>query len=778
MQQQQELQNQDYRQGKVRRKSVSSGDGRSVRRRISRACDRCNQLRTKCDGKQPCMHCVECSLQCEYVRVRKKRGKASKKDLAAQAAALAASEKSSNRNLSVNSASRRHDLISTSRGLQHLHIASSQSEYKNQQQHQRQRHTQPDDDDDDDLQLPENIHTGSSSHTTGGSAESESHESHEHFLLYDSPGTATARFANTPMGLSNLLAGQSSGTSPPNEQSDDAQNWLSLASPSDPSISEYVAAHNNDLTGTGLTPLPNFTSLQLPVQQSLQQQKSSANNGLPSQQRIQSVQQSNSNMHSTSNGLDKILSTGSDGNKYPVLNHVLSNLVIFMPHSLPYDLLETYFGRNMYSLAPLLRRSMVLDMKLPRPCSTSLIYALLLSAAYTSDNPHLTSSPSARQDIIYKLMDLCVSSLAPLHSPSVKGTLDDVLTYIHLGTVTSASEFKGSSLRWWHSAWTLARELKLNVEHPDLDEVSREEMRRTWWLLYIVDRHLGLCYNRSLVTLDSQSMDLYHPSCSDEEWASSEVLVAPEMMSNPPPKGITYSVTGNGVFGFFLPLMSILGGIVELHHLQLHPTFRLGSVTSEMRTQLAVSLEAYERSISSFGTENDAWKDYATFLTHVLHILLAGYWDPLDLLCASSSLLATSEFMTCTTHALRAADALKRVLILDPELMLMPFFFAIYLLSGSFIWLFLVDKLENDVSTEVREACETVVRAHEVCIVTLNTEYQRNFRRVIRGALVGMGGVTGSGPRQSQAEREDGRRRRREIVGLYRWCSGGNGLAV
>ena len=39
------------------------GDGKSgtagpVRRRISRACDQCNQLRTKCDGKNPCAHCV------------------------------------------------------------------------------------------------------------------------------------------------------------------------------------------------------------------------------------------------------------------------------------------------------------------------------------------------------------------------------------------------------------------------------------------------------------------------------------------------------------------------------------------------------------------------------------------------------------------------------------------------------------------------------------------------------------------------------------------------
>lgn len=30
----------------------------AVRRRISRACDQCNQLRTKCDGQTPCAHCV------------------------------------------------------------------------------------------------------------------------------------------------------------------------------------------------------------------------------------------------------------------------------------------------------------------------------------------------------------------------------------------------------------------------------------------------------------------------------------------------------------------------------------------------------------------------------------------------------------------------------------------------------------------------------------------------------------------------------------------------
>ena len=87
--------------------SKGSGTSGPVRRRISRACDQCNQLRTKCDGRHPCTHCVgtcclppskfelhglanphpELSIGCEYMRQKKKRGKASRKDLAAKAAA-------------------------------------------------------------------------------------------------------------------------------------------------------------------------------------------------------------------------------------------------------------------------------------------------------------------------------------------------------------------------------------------------------------------------------------------------------------------------------------------------------------------------------------------------------------------------------------------------------------------------------------------------------------------------------------------------------------------
>lgn len=63
---------------------IGSRKSTATRQRVSRACDRCNQLRTKCDGQTPCEHCVVFGLDCEYKREQKKRGKASNAFLSRQ----------------------------------------------------------------------------------------------------------------------------------------------------------------------------------------------------------------------------------------------------------------------------------------------------------------------------------------------------------------------------------------------------------------------------------------------------------------------------------------------------------------------------------------------------------------------------------------------------------------------------------------------------------------------------------------------------------------------
>ncbi|KKY14890.1 putative transcriptional activator xlnr [Phaeomoniella chlamydospora] len=115
---------------------------------------------------------------------------------------------------------------------------------------------------------------------------------------------------------------------------------------------------------------------------------------------------------------------------------------------------------------------------------------------------------------------------------------------------------------------------------------------------------------------------------------------------------------------------------------------------------------------------------YGTHIMHVLHILLTGKWDPISLLDDNDLWISSESFITATSHAVNAAEAISDILEYDPDLSFMPFFFGVYLLQGSFLLLLIADKLQGEASPSVVKACETIVRAHEACVVTLNTEYQ------------------------------------------------------
>ncbi len=157
-----------------------------------------------------------------------------------------------------------------------------------------------------------------------------------------------------------------------------------------------------------------------------------------------------------------------------------------------------------YILGYVFRKQSILHPTKPRQCTPALLASMLWVVAQTSDAAFLTAPPSSRARTCQKLLELTVGLLKPLiHGPSAgesspnfsntvingvalgglgvamngsvnpdglngetgafgaAGTLDDVVTYIHLATVVSASEYKGASLRWWNAAWSLARELKL-----------------------------------------------------------------------------------------------------------------------------------------------------------------------------------------------------------------------------------------------------------------------------------------------------------------------------
>lgn len=402
---------------------------------------------------------------------------------------------------------------------------------------------------------------------------------------------------------------------------------------------------------------------------------------------------------------------------------------------------------------------------------------------------------------------------------SATGAIDDVATYIHLATVVSASEYKAASMRWWTAAWSLARELKLGRELPpntsqrgqdnpsggehgdtggEMDyemhgrpnnpprstvnmpndtnnstasatEEEREERRRIWWLLYIMDRHLALCYNRPLTLLDKECAGLLQP-LNDALWQAGDFsstgtdpFGSGTQSGQYRQVGPSFECTSHSTFGYFLPLMTILGEIVDLNHARNHPrfglNFRNGNEWDAQVSEITRQLEVYGQSLKEFETrfksnlEVEKAADgthpevvspsgrststmgesmvqtkivvaYGTHIMHVLHILLTGKWDPISLLDDNDLWISSESFITGMGHAVSAAEAASDILEYDPDLSFMPYFFGVYLLQGSFLLLLTADKLQGDASPSVVRACETIVRAHEACVVTLNTEYQ------------------------------------------------------
>ncbi|EFX06108.1 c6 zinc finger domain containing protein [Grosmannia clavigera kw1407] len=909
-----------------------------VRRRISRACDQCNQLRTKCDGQNPCAHCTEFGLGCEYIRERKKRGKASRKDLArqaaAQAAATAVSQGKTDDGQNSGDSSDQNDGIGRS-NRESVMIASVEQ--------------------------------------SGSAAVAITTPIIGDSLMSDLADDELQRSRRTG-SLESL--GDIGSLHVQLDHSSTQQQQQGLDSSPVPSL---------DLNGYGPVHTPPYAQRQVAAS-AAEESALSAMGSLGAAHVMNGVATGHTSYTTPAamSGYPDLSTYNLSQLRYPVLEPLVPHLGGIMPLSLACDLIDLYFtsssSARMHPMSPyvlsfVFRKRSFLHPTKPRRCQPALLASMLWVTAQTSDAPFLTRVPSARLKTCQKLLDLTIGLLRPLvHAPSsaadmgsptdnstmssmlamgvmgavsnglgmslggdsfglegglaglsgtaehsgggravfgAAGTLDDVITYMHLATVVSASEYKGASLRWWNAAWSLARELKLGRELPPnppsrmpnpmshqyyhgsqaldgndlgaedesedgmvVSEEAREERRRIWWLVYLVDRHLALCYNRPLFLLDVECENLLQPM-DESAWQNGNfekntstninTATGPDveinLASTPNPllspddgtrksdnspsnsRGPTFICRGHSIFGFFLPLMTILGEIVDLHHLRNHPRFGVGFRSSrewkDQVAQITQHLGIYEQSLRAFeqenlnpavlaaaardeqrqqqqqqaereaaeknGTKNKTASDgnaigspqavdtplsqqdgsaatadiaaaisngpaasgpvlsppssspssspspplrmteldiqtsivtaYGTHVMHVLHVLLIGKWDPISLLDDDDLWISSPGFITATGHAVAAAEAISRILEHDPGLEFMPYYFGIYLLQGSFLLLLIADKLQLEASASVTRACETIVRAHEACCVTLNTEYQRNFSRVMRSAL-------------------------------------------
>lgn len=381
-----------------------------VRRRISRACDQCNQLRTRCDGQEPCGHCSEFSLTCEYMRERKKRGKTSRKDTAQRdpaANALSSREYSSE--------------------------APSPSQTHNGYEHR--------------------CAAGQAPPTDGGQ-----------WL----PASQSGSMSTVKPQKSAILDGpyhlnKTGSLAQDQEQVSENSTYPQFssrqgagASPTPMSLNGFSLGHDYDRPSIRGTPTNGISSSQLQPQMSSQHTFQGFGENIYPPLSPPNLQASSPGFRFSVTGESPLagyfgatpivgspgwLNLPSPSNyqnhrrrfislntlRFPVLKPLLPYIESIIPVSLACDLLELYFTSSStththpvspYILGYIFRKQSFLNGSRPRICTPALLSSMLWLAAQSSDSPFLTSPPSARGRVCQKLLDITIALLKPLiHGP-------------------------------------------------------------------------------------------------------------------------------------------------------------------------------------------------------------------------------------------------------------------------------------------------------------------------------------------------------------------------
>lgn len=839
------------------------------RKRTRRACDKCSSSRTRCDGEYPCRRCEDYGYTCRYNREIKKRGRAPTTSLGNHAArsdstgSTTPSAKVKRQSLGAISPS--PPVASPDTSLPPLHFPQSNERYRDSISLSSAHPQRP----------PYDDGRASLSHIviqpSPAPVQSPSYLS--------SPAYSNT---NTQIQLSSLL--EPSAESPVLKKTHESPSQMSAHagrnSDPEPLVSGASVGYPSPANaGSPPQRAPSnrsrhsFSNCLPPLPHG--RESVSTSNGREGS--IPEVQKQHNSLYKAP----------SADCRYRCLEPVLPYLRDIIPASVACDLLDVYLtepGSSLfrcaspYILTRIFRKNSLLHPTHPRQTTPALLATMLWCAAQTADIV-LLHVPGSRAKICNALYDLATalisdrdpdrwrrihgglrgesdqpqtgyeySSTQPLLTAKNEpaGAIDDVLTFILLSIAVSGGDFKSDCFKWWSKAVRLTLSLELNREDercsatvspcanplcsckreqeafslPGME--AREERRRVFWLIYCLDRHLALSFNRVLDIPDSYC-EVYAP-LPENVWENLDTIAPKDI----PPRviGASSIITGTGFFEYFLPLMSILGDIIEVHHRRFHP--RLGIVDDTHAVAIIGDLLANcEASIDKLRQEIEiveyaapmptpgvgpSIKDlisgysnlpppsqgpppttvppptaaatrakdrsrlqlvtaYSTHILHVLHVLLHGKWDAISMLDDDDDWITSARFNNCASHAIAASQAVSQILKFDPELTFMPYLFGIYLLHGSFILLLFADRMPRvGPNQSVELACETIIRAHEVCVVTLSTEFQKNFRKVLRSTLYS---VRGSSPTEWEEHKA-----RRRALSLYRWTKGAKGLAL
>lgn len=461
---------------------------------------------------------------------------------------------------------------------------------------------------------------------------------------------------------------------------------------------------------------------------------------------------------------------------------ILQSLEGIVSASVACEMLDTYFSRSAWGNSFLIRKSSILTINPTKMRRTkpTLLYAMLCFASQYHVGSRLEILEVDRGNMTDKLFALAAASVVSFHKLDEEPMLDDVISHIQLASILSSSKYQKKSIEWWSATYQLARQLRLNEEHLlDITAEEREERRRTWWLLYCVDRHQALSVRKSLSFRDAESDELQQP-CDEGLWNGTDDLPPPA----PGRCGIAYRVTDCSFFGFVLPLMCVLGEIIELYNLQ---ESGQGADIASKRAVIQQHLDSYDESLSECTYDSDEaqlYKCYAKHTVSTLHILSVGKWDPLDALADVEESGLSQEVIYSAAMATVAANTIQEIQLIDPEFDFMPLFFGTFMLQCSFPLLLLMKTFGTQSDENIIGGCEIIMEAYTIfsrCNERIfqnpfwSNPYWSNFAS-ITNEIKESKRQPMTTPDVAYQTMRDIHTKTREILGLYRWNKTGHGV--
>ncbi|GMM35809.1 hypothetical protein DASC09_031340 [Saccharomycopsis crataegensis] len=749
------------------------------KRRTKRACDFCNLKRSRCDGENPCSHCVLINKPCTYLRAEKKRGRASEKYP---------------KNPKRRKDCRQKDVDEYDEYKPDEIITASPVLESNVTEIEK-------------TLVPTNVHNMSTS-------QSENLDGlHYHSLTKKNLISADYKWPNetisSPSNSSRektVLIEPHSPFSTPEEHGKGLIYQHQYRPYNSPELisSEYALNFNHYIFSIDANAFKSPTFLKTQHNYSL----------------IDNI------------NLDSITHSAFNGVRYVLLLKVLPYLQqVNLPGNVASDVLEYYFDNYVSpscKISSILRKKTFLTLVNPvlsaeeqphvRNTGEALILTILTTAVF--DISHFFMTGHKRKMLFGKLIQI-IKGLIQISSTDedeiIDGTFDDIVTCCHLVCISPLLGNPAISHLWLRRGVRLAKKLRINEEDlSDVSEEVREERRRCWWTLYILDKHLNIALSTSTVITDQESKDLFHP-CDDSIYNDITIVNLPSPFENDIDrvKGIQFNRVGPGVFGWLLMESMIIGSLVYYKMYIMNQRKISSSSTSpitsdsmgsnddcsiDFRNQLKVHLDMLESSLPSLLQYSKVDSSYASLVTCVLNSLLnkdVFYWEPNGALNDNGT-----NFEEDLEWCIKYSEAFQDLITSDPDMRRYPFVIRLYIFFACVDVINLLNNLDKGflkyknsnigaldskavkmkadalavLCNRIKSMAHIIVRCVESCMSTLPADYLRVIRNIIMDALRDMDCLllVKGFEKQFDINRE----KRKKIISVYSYVVNGAGIGL